>query len=206
MGHYGKSRAGGRATTDPPREGATRAIIQVFERDFYDENSMLLGDFNDNPDDRSFNILETGDPTATGGPEEIDGPFLLNLTEPLAVAGHVSHSKGPVDIIGEQVSTPDPASRRRNNLARGTNQPTGAILFDQILIPVRMRGQYKAPMLSLHGAQDERVPVRPAEAFAESLQAKGMAVKVQIFPHAKRGIPIYEQYCEIYPSLEEAIL
>jgi hypothetical protein len=147
MGHYGKSRGSGRATTDPPREGATRAIIQVFERDFYDKNSILLGNFNDNPDDRSLDILETGDPTAPGGPEEIDGPFLLNLTEPLAVAGHVSHGKGPVDIIGEQVSTTNPASRRRNNLARGTNHPIGAILFDQILIPVRMRVQHKAPTL-----------------------------------------------------------
>jgi Lamin Tail Domain len=40
------------------------------------------------------------------------------------------------------VNTLDPASRQRNNLARGTNQHTGAILFDQILIPVRMRERY----------------------------------------------------------------
>jgi dipeptidyl aminopeptidase/acylaminoacyl peptidase len=50
------------------------------------------------------------------------------------------------------------------------------------------------------------VPVRPAEAFAESLEAKGMAVKVQIFPHAKHGMPINDQFRKIYPFLEEAIL
>jgi hypothetical protein len=140
--HHGKSRAGGRATTDVRREGAARAMLRVFERDFDDKDFILLGAFNDNPDDCSLNILETGDPNAPGGPEEIDGPFLANLTEPLMAAGHVSHGKGPGNIVGEQVNTLDPASRQRNNLARGTNQHTGMILFDQILIPVRMREQY----------------------------------------------------------------
>ena len=74
---------------------------RVFECDFDDRDFILVGDFNDNPDDRSLNILETGDPNAPGGPEGIDGPFLSNLTEPLMAAGHVSHGKGPVDIIGE---------------------------------------------------------------------------------------------------------
>jgi hypothetical protein len=117
-------------------------MLQVFERDFDDRDFILVGDFNDNPDDRSLNILETGDPNAPGGPEEIDGPFMVNLTEPLMAIGHVSHGKGPGDSVSEQVNTLDPASRRRNNLARGTNQHTGMILFDQILIPVRMRERY----------------------------------------------------------------
>jgi hypothetical protein len=121
MVHHGKSRAGGRAATDPRREGAARAIIQVLERDFDDRDYILLGDFNDNPDDRSLNILESGDPNAPGGPEEIDGPFLANLTEPLVAAGHVSHGKSAADIVGDQVQTLDPESRARNNLARGTD-------------------------------------------------------------------------------------
>jgi dipeptidyl aminopeptidase/acylaminoacyl peptidase len=49
-----------------------------------------------------------------------------------------------------------------------------------------------APILILHGAQDERVLVRQAEAFAEALRAKQMAVTVNIFPpchawHSARG-------------------
>jgi hypothetical protein len=36
-------------------------------------------------------------------------------------------------------ATTDP---RREGAARGTDQHTGAILFDQILIPVRMRARY----------------------------------------------------------------
>jgi dipeptidyl aminopeptidase/acylaminoacyl peptidase len=59
------------------------------------------------------------------------------------------------------------------------------------------------PILLLHGAQDERIPVRQAEAFAEKLKANGTAVKLAIFPGATHGIPINDQYGEIYPFLEE---
>jgi dipeptidyl aminopeptidase/acylaminoacyl peptidase len=63
----------------------------------------------------------------------------------------------------------------------------------------------KAPILLLHGAQDERVPVRQAEAFAETLQAQRIAVKIKIFPHAKHSIPIEDQYREIYPFIEASL-
>lgn len=61
----------------------------------------------------------------------------------------------------------------------------------------------KAPVLLLHGAQDERIPARQAEAFFERLRANGLAVKMKIFPNAGHGIPIDEQWSEIYPFLEE---
>jgi dipeptidyl aminopeptidase/acylaminoacyl peptidase len=63
----------------------------------------------------------------------------------------------------------------------------------------------RAPVLLLHGAQDERIPVRQAEAFAEKLRASGVAVTLRIFPSARHGIPIDEQYREIYPFLEQAL-
>ena len=75
MVHHGKSRAGGRTSTDVRREGAARAMLHVFERDFDDRDCILVGDFNSNPGDRSLNILEIGDPNAPGGPEKIDGRF-----------------------------------------------------------------------------------------------------------------------------------
>ena len=61
----------------------------------------------------------------------------------------------------------------------------------------------KAPVLLLHGAQDERIPVQQAEAFFEKVRANGIAVKMKIFPGAGHGIPIDEQYSEIYPFLAE---
>lgn len=62
----------------------------------------------------------------------------------------------------------------------------------------------RAPVLVLHGAQDERIPVRQAELFAEKLKASGVAVTLRIFPGARHGIPLDEQYREIYPFLEQA--
>jgi dipeptidyl aminopeptidase/acylaminoacyl peptidase len=56
----------------------------------------------------------------------------------------------------------------------------------------------------LHGAQDERIPVRQAELFSEKLKASGVAVTLRTFPGARHGIPIDEQYREIYPFLERA--
>ena len=55
----------------------------------------------------------------------------------------------------------------------------------------------------LHGVQDERIPVRQAEVFAERLKANGVVVMLKIFPDARHAIPIDEQYREIYPFLEQ---
>jgi dipeptidyl aminopeptidase/acylaminoacyl peptidase len=54
-------------------------------------------------------------------------------------------------------------------------------------------------------ARDERIPVRQTEAFAEKLNAHGVAVKLKIFPHASHRIPMDEQYQEIYPFLEQSL-
>jgi dipeptidyl aminopeptidase/acylaminoacyl peptidase len=61
----------------------------------------------------------------------------------------------------------------------------------------------KAPILLLHGAQDERIPVRQAEAFSEKLKATGLEVRLKIFPNTSHRIPIDEQDREIYPFLEK---
>lgn len=137
-----KARVGGRATTDSRRVGAARKLLAKLQQDFEDKDFILLGDINDNPDDQSVNILETGNPNALGGAEEIDGPFLVNLMEPLVAAGHVSHGRTSGNIIGDLINTIDPESRRRNNDARGTDFDTGDILFDQILVPMSMKSRY----------------------------------------------------------------
>ncbi len=60
-------------------------------------------------------------------------------------------------------------------------------------------------LLLLHGAQDERVPLRQAEAFHEKLGAAGRSVTLKVFPAARHGIPIDDQYREVYPFLEAAV-
>ncbi len=139
---HSKSRSGGRDATDPRRISAARKLVSKLKEQFHDQQFILLGDFNDNPDDRSLNILETGDPDAIAGPEETDGPFMMNLMEPLVVTGHVSHGRTSADIVDNRINTIDPNSRARNNDNRGSDLNTGDILFDQILIPVGMRNRY----------------------------------------------------------------
>ena len=135
---HAKSRFGGRATNEHQRVGHARALLQHIRDNFEDDPFVLLGDFNDNPDDASLNILEFGWADAPGGPEQIPGPFILNLAEPLMVGGHVSHGLKSDAINGAVVNTMDAGSRDRNNAGRGTNDNTGDILFDQILIPAWM--------------------------------------------------------------------
>ena len=143
---HAKSRFGGRATTDPRREHAARLLLQRLEQEFDDDLYVLLGDFNDSPDDRSLNILESGSPHAAAGPEEIQGPFLINLTEPLWADDHVSHGRKSNELTPDasRVDLVDPGSRDRNNSLRGTDAHTGDILFDQILIPPSMLTHYQA--------------------------------------------------------------
>jgi endonuclease/exonuclease/phosphatase family metal-dependent hydrolase len=139
---HAKSRLEGRAITDFRREEAARLLVQTLEQRFHERDFVLLGDFNDNPDDRSLNILETGDPNAVGGAEETAGPFLINLMESLAASDRVSHGRNTANIVGGLIDTVDPGSRARNNDHRGDNTNTGDILFDQLLIPLRMLPKY----------------------------------------------------------------
>jgi endonuclease/exonuclease/phosphatase family metal-dependent hydrolase len=139
---HAKSRLGGRAATDPRREGASARIVQVLERDFDEKNVILLGDFNDTPDDRSLNILETGDPNALGIHEDEPGSFLINLTEPLYAAGHVTFGRTSADVAAGRVRTTVPGARAFNNQERGQDTHTGDQMFDQLLIPVRMRDRH----------------------------------------------------------------
>jgi dipeptidyl aminopeptidase/acylaminoacyl peptidase len=63
--------------------------------------------------------------------------------------------------------------------------------------------QIRAPVLLLHGAADERIPVQQAEAFAEKLKAAGVRYRFKEFPGAPHGISIEDQYREVYPFLNE---
>ena len=143
--NHTKSRFGGRADNDPRRELAASRLVQALEPQIDGNKIIYVCDCNDSPDDRSANILETGDPSAAAGMEKTPGPFMINLTEPLYAMGHVSHGRKTNELTpnGMRVDTIDPDSRRRNHDARGTNQNTGDILFDQIYISPTMFLNYE---------------------------------------------------------------
>ena len=143
MVDHPKARVGGRTTTDPRREGAAQQIVQKLEMQFDGKDIVLVGDMNDNPDDRSLNILETGDENAIPGPDDSsDDTFLVNLTEPLLAQDHVSWGLSDANISGGVLNTVLAGSRKTNNDTRGTSGVIAPILFDQILISPNMLSRY----------------------------------------------------------------
>ncbi|MBN8691076.1 MAG: endonuclease/exonuclease/phosphatase family protein [Armatimonadetes bacterium] len=84
-----KSRRGGRWITDQQRELAA-GMLAGYIAGQKNENSIVLGDMNDTPDDRSMNILETGNLLVKGGQESVPNPLMVNLCEPLYRKNYVS--------------------------------------------------------------------------------------------------------------------
>lgn len=146
--HHAKSRGGGRVKTDIRRERATRMMVDYIKTALPGKNVILLGDFNDNPDDRSLNILEYGDSTAAGGIDSVEDTFLYNATEQLLEKDYVSY--GYWEIYGETAEdTFDPTvtgARDENNKWRGQENynyyidvKIKGILFDQILVSMNLK-------------------------------------------------------------------
>ncbi|MBI5710380.1 MAG: alpha/beta fold hydrolase [Candidatus Eisenbacteria bacterium] len=55
--------------------------------------------------------------------------------------------------------------------------------------PTLAAGKVHAAVLMLHGERDRNVPFGQAKAFAEALQARGVAVETKFFPEAEHQVP-----------------
>ncbi|MFG0306543.1 MAG: endonuclease/exonuclease/phosphatase family protein [Phycisphaerales bacterium JB040] len=140
-----KARHGGRKTTEPRRSGASVMLVQRLESEFQDRQVIVVGDFNDTPDDRSLNILETGDPDAPASMENEQGEFLVNLTETLLVDEHVSWGKktNDIDRSTDRIDTTTPGSRAFNFEHRDSDDLNiWDALLDQILISHNLLDNY----------------------------------------------------------------
>ncbi len=150
---HAKSRLESRVDTDAQRVGAATAIINAIEHDFHEREIVLLGDFNDNPDDQSLNVLESGNPNAPGG-HHSTGTFLINLCEPLVAADHVSWGQNTADVEGDHVRTVEPGSRMKNDDGRGTDDAARPILFDQLLISPALHANYVQDSAKVYDGAD----------------------------------------------------
>ncbi len=133
-----KSRSGGRRQTDPQREMAA-GLLAAFIKGKAEENVVVLGDLNDAPDDRSVNILETGNLMASAGSASAANPLLVNLMDPLARSNHVSHGLFRL-FSGDPIEPVVPEAWSENERTRGIDYrypddlKVTQILFDQILV------------------------------------------------------------------------
>lgn len=155
--HHAKSRAEGRADTDERRAGAARIIAEILRSRFAGQALALVGDFNDSPDDRALNILESGNPRAEAQMEDTADAFLVNLTEPLFAADRVSFGRTSGNIAEGRVVTKASGVRQRNFELRHTNMNTGDLLFDQILVSPELAAAYVKGSTSIF---DQPVAVR----------------------------------------------
>ena len=145
--HHAKSRAGGRAKTDARREESARMIARYLSSRVKYDHIVLLGDFNDNPDDRSLNILESGDPHAPAGIDDAPDAFLYNTSEALLERDYCSHGYNYLygKIESDSFDPTVPGARAENNKWRGKphdflrDVKVKAILFDQILVSQNLR-------------------------------------------------------------------
>lgn len=145
--HHAKSRSGGRLQTDERRVLASRMMMQFLTSRVKQDQVILMGDFNDNPDDRSVNILEYGSVDVAGGIDDTPDTFLFNVTESLLDLDHCSY--GYNYLYGDlKDSTFDPivkGAREENNKWRGKaydfmkDVKVKAILFDQILVSQNLK-------------------------------------------------------------------
>ncbi len=132
---HAKARVGGRAKTEPRRNGHSRFLVEAFRGELKGRNIVLMGDFNDAPDDASLNILETGEAEAMAGDNAAPGAFMVNLAQPLWEQDRVTLGADfdRVDWNG-RLNNAFPNARERNSRGRGRDTNTGPIMFDQILV------------------------------------------------------------------------
>ncbi len=138
---HAKARVGGRTTTEPRRTGASAVLVEIFKDELKGHNIVLMGDFNDAPDDASLNRLETGDPKATAGDDGGVGAFMVNLGEPLWQKNMVTQgaSAKRLNRVSGLVNNIYPDSRKRNANGRGRDVGTGPVMMDQILVSANLK-------------------------------------------------------------------
>lgn len=137
---HAKARVGGRSNSESRREGSSRVLVDKLKTVLKDKKVVLMGDFNDTPDDASLNILETGNAQATGAMESDPDTFMINLTEPLWAKGQVTikASANRLDKAG-LINNVYAESRERNHTSRGRDTGTGPLLLDNVLISQNLK-------------------------------------------------------------------
>lgn len=149
--HHAKSRRGGRIKTDKQRSEASRLIVDYVKKKKMNESIIFIGDFNDNPDDQSLNILESANPNAEGGVDTIPDQFFFNTAEELLEKDMVSHGLY-YKYRGKNPRYVDPVvrgSRYENNRFRNKKHDywkdvkIKETLLDQILVSMNLKNAVK---------------------------------------------------------------
>lgn len=171
-----KSRSGGRLQTDFQRESAAGMLSSfLVSRANIEPDYMVMGDFNDTPEDRSANILESGDlmcPAGAGTPHKV----AINLAEALYRKDYVTHGLERL-FKGQDMDPIVPGAATSNDDTRGKefkfpdDVKVTQILFDQMLVSPHLFPAVKG---------SENIYSK-----ADSIRGKGPRVKVTDGPDGR---------------------
>lgn len=152
LNHHAKSRYGGRRITETVRTEQALAIVDWIANSPFRDRVILLGDFNDTPDDLSVNSLEAGS-LASQLVENVPGPFLVNLAEPLLFDDRVSYGLNSRDVQDQDrrlIESSVPGSRQANLDAFAHDIEVSKALYDQVLVSPRLVDQVSARSAQLY--------------------------------------------------------
>lgn len=195
---HAKSRSGGRIETDFRRvQASIRMVLELRRR--ADRNVLVLGDFNDSPDDQSVNILETGSPFAIGEAENDHDDFLFNTTE--AAWEDDVCSFGLYQLYrGRKINPSVAGARKENNRLRGkvyrfpADVAVTQILFDQIFVSPHLASRVTNPARvyaeadALRGTKSQVVRTESGTATARhrgSLASDHVPVYIDLLPSGR---------------------
>lgn len=136
-----KSRRGGRKSTDFQRQ-MQAGMLASYIAAKNERNAIVLGDFNDAPNDAAPNILETGDLLAKGGPTT--PRLMVNLTDPLNDKDYVTIGLSRL-FQGQDLNPIVPGARADNDRLRGQDYEfprdvrVQQSFFDNILVSMGLR-------------------------------------------------------------------
>lgn len=148
---HNKSRGGGRMNTDPQRQMAM-GMLAAWIAQRPKEQHIVLGDFNDAPDDVSLNILETGNLAVEGGRVATSKPLMVNLMEPLYDKDYVTLGLSKI-FKGQPLDPIMGRAKSENERFRGKEYRfpddvlTEGSLFDQILVSPGLAQRAGTPMI-----------------------------------------------------------
>jgi len=133
LNHHAKSRYNGRVYSEVRRIEATSEIVDYLRAQSESPYAIVLGDFNDNPDDASVKTLELGY-RADRNYESNPGSFLVNLAEPLLIEDIVSYGLNSRNDKNGAVDPTIIGSRDDNYLNYSDEHEVTKALYDQILV------------------------------------------------------------------------
>lgn len=184
LNHHAKSRYNGRVTSETQRLGAAKEIAAYINQTPY-PYVIVLGDFNDNPDDSSLNTIESGYEVARGM-ENTPGQVMVNLAEPLLLHDYVTYGLNTRSISDGIVSPVISGSRLENYAGYDDDYEVRKALYDQILVSLPLAQVANKTEMSLllvpsatQGNDDTRssdhIPVF-VDLFAADESANGLKV------------------------------